>query len=308
MSCSDWSHIIQAVDTHRLTQFCLIVETGSLTRAARLLRVTHSALSKSIKTLQRDLDVVLVAPQGRGISITKEGLVTYRKAKELLEVEARLFKGSSPTPTAQPALRIGTVEVFLLAIAAGLKRTPFEAEPLSLVDVEPDAMANEIAHGRLDYAVTYAPFPSQRAEESEVGRYTMGCYRLRGAFEGLPWTELPFAVPATGLTPNPLGVKERDGWQEALFPRRKRFAVNLLSTALDLTSRGLCAVYIPHFVAKILNESNGPEKRLVAHALPREIRPSVHRVFVLRASNAPEAPSFKRLCAMLRAIVRDGSV
>lgn len=291
------------MDTHRLTQFCLVVETGSLTRAARLLRVTHSALSKSIKALQHELDVVLIAPQGRGISITAEGLSVYRKARELLEVETRLFKGTSTA--AQPALRIGAVEVFLLAIAAGLQKVPFEADPISLLDMEPDAMAHEIAQGRLDYAVTYVPFPTERVEESEVGRYTMGCYRLHGAFDGVPWTDLPFAVPATGLNRNPLGVKERDGWQEALFPRRTRFAVNLLSTALDLAARGLCALYIPHFVAKIFNESNGAKKRLVLHSLPREIRSNVHRVFVLRASNAPEGPSFKRLCAMLRAILRE---
>jgi DNA-binding transcriptional LysR family regulator len=292
------------MDTHRLTQFCLVVETGSLTRAARLLHVTHSALSKSIKTLARDLDVELIAPQGRGISITADGLAAYRKAKELLELEARLFKTHRDAPKPQPALRIGAVEVFLLAITAGLRRTPFAEDPISLLDLEPNAMANEIAHGRLDYAITYALFPTERAEETEVGRYTMGCYRLHGAFEGLPWNELPFAVPATGLDRNPLGVKERDGWQEALFPRRKRFAVNLLSTGLDLTARGLCAIYIPHFVAKLHNESSRPEKRLVPHALPRELEPTTHRVFVLRASNAPEGPTFKRLCAMLRAIIR----
>lgn len=296
--------MLSGVDTHRLTQFCLVVETGSLTRAARLLRVTHSALSKSIKALQRELDVVLVAPQGRGISITAEGQATYRKAKELLEVEARLFTGTTHAG-AHPALRIGSVEVFLVAIAAGLQRTPFVEEPISLLDMEPAAMALEIAQGRLDYAVTYAPFPSERAEESEVGRYTMGCYRLKGAFEGMPWSELPFAVPATGLTSNPLGIKERDGWNEEKLPRRKRFAVNLLSTALDLTTRGLCAVYIPHFVARISNESSRPDKRLVPHPLPRELRPTTHRVFVLRASNAPEGATFKRLCAMLRALVKE---
>lgn len=290
------------MDTQRLTQFCLVVETGSLTRAARLLRVTHSALSKSIKALQRELDVVLIAPQGRGISITADGLATYRKAKELLEVETRLFKASAPKASAQPTLRIGAVEVFLLAMTAGMRKTPFDADLISLLDVEPDAMAHDIAQGRLDYAVTYAPFPTEAVEESEVARYTMGCYRLRGAFEGIPWNELPFAVPATGLTRNPLGVKERDGWQEALFPRRKRFAVNLLSTALDLTLRGMCAVYIPHFVAKILNE---PEPRLVLHPIPREMGPNAHRVFVLRASNAPDSPSFKRLCAMLRTVIRN---
>ena len=56
---------------------------------------------------------------------------------------------------------------------------------------------------------------------------------------------------------------------------------------------------------RILNEAKSPEKRLVAHALPRELRPTTHRVFVIRASNAPEGASFKRLCAMLRAIVRE---
>ena len=293
-----------AVDTRRLTQFCLVVETGSLTRAARLLRITHSALSKSIKVLQRELDLTLIAPQGRGISITSEGLATYRKAKELLEVEARLFK-SMTSAALPPALRIGAVEVFLVAIAAGVSRTPFAAEPVSLLDLEPEAMPQEILQGRIDYAVTYAPFPSEHVEESEVGRYTMGCYRRRGTFEGVAWHDLPFAVPATGLGRNPLGVKERDGWQEALFPRRKRFAVNLLSTALDLTSRGLSAIYIPHFVAKIHNASNGPEKRLVPHELPREIVPAEHRVFVLRASNAPDDSSFKRLCAMLRSLVKE---
>ena len=157
------------MDTHRLTQFCLVVETGSLTRAARLLRVTHSALSKSIKVLQRELDVTLITPQGRGISITAEGLAAYRKAKELLELETRLFFKASASSAARPALRIGAVEVFLLAIAAGVSRTPFDAEPISLLDLEPDAMPHEILQGRIDYAVTYAPFPQENVEESRNG-------------------------------------------------------------------------------------------------------------------------------------------
>lgn len=55
------------MDTKRLRQFCAIAETGSLTKAAELLHITHSGFSKSMKLLQDDL----------GCLKSKELLVAY---------------------------------------------------------------------------------------------------------------------------------------------------------------------------------------------------------------------------------------
>jgi DNA-binding transcriptional LysR family regulator len=63
-------------------------------------------------------------------------------------------------------------------------------------------------------------------------------------------SDIPFAVPAQGLSSNPLGIKERDGWLESITPRNRQFVVNLLSVGLELTRQGLCAIFIPKFVAR----------------------------------------------------------
>ena len=42
------------MDTNRLRQFCAIAELGSMTKASKLLHITHSGLSKSMKLLQEE--------------------------------------------------------------------------------------------------------------------------------------------------------------------------------------------------------------------------------------------------------------
>ncbi len=65
------------MDTNRLRQFCAIAETGSMTKASRLLHITHSGLSKSMKLLQEELGLELLRPCGRGIMLTEHGKLIY---------------------------------------------------------------------------------------------------------------------------------------------------------------------------------------------------------------------------------------
>ncbi len=56
-----------------LRAFEAAASTGSLTRAAEALHVTHGAISHQIKALEADLGVRLVERAGRGIRLTDEG-------------------------------------------------------------------------------------------------------------------------------------------------------------------------------------------------------------------------------------------
>src|SRR5579872_4865295 len=102
------------MDTNRLRQFCAIAESGSMTKASRLLHITHSGLSKSMKLLQEELGLILLRPSGRGLALTEQGLLIYQRAKEFLEQEERLFK--IETSPLQSTIRIGAVEIFLLSL------------------------------------------------------------------------------------------------------------------------------------------------------------------------------------------------
>src|SRR4249919_3104953 len=56
-----------------LRAFEAAARTGSLTRAAETLHVTHGAISHQIKGLESDLGVRLVERAGRGIRLTDAG-------------------------------------------------------------------------------------------------------------------------------------------------------------------------------------------------------------------------------------------
>src|ERR1700704_5017250 len=56
-----------------LRAFEAAARTGSLTRAAEALHVTHGAISHQIKALEADVGVRLVERAGRGIRLTDEG-------------------------------------------------------------------------------------------------------------------------------------------------------------------------------------------------------------------------------------------
>ncbi|MBI1860553.1 MAG: LysR family transcriptional regulator [Deltaproteobacteria bacterium] len=290
------------METDRIRQFCLVADIGSLTKAADLLHITHSGLSKSMRVLQEELGIDLLRPEGRGIAITDEGKRFYQTAKELLETEERLL--SLKVAPTQSDLVIGTTEIFLHLLVHGLSEKPLEKNALSLIDLEPGEMEQKIVAGEVDIAVTYAPIPHKEVEAERIGKFSSGCFVANGRFAKVDFAELPFAVPASGLSQNPLGIKERDGWLDELSPRRKSFRVNLLSTAIDLALRGQCAVFMPQFVAREVNARLGSRQpQLVERAIP-DSHPRISQdVFLLRRKGQPETREFKRLAALIRSLL-----
>jgi DNA-binding transcriptional LysR family regulator len=284
------------MDTNRLRQFCAIAELGSMTKASELLHITHSGLSKSMKLLQEELGLVLLRPSGRGLALTDEGILIYKRAKEFLEREEQLFKIEKNV--LKSPLRIGTVEIFLLSLGEQFKRHPFENNVVTLLDLNPGNIEQLITNRQLDFGVTYVPFPTENVEITEIGKFRLGCYHLKGTFEGQKISDIPFVTPATGLSSNPLQIKERDGWLESIYPREKKYSVNLLSTAIELTLQGLCAIYIPDFVAHKINVSRRSKELLIEYPLANQ--KNLQRAFLLRHKDRSEDATFKQLFRMVK--------
>src|SRR5262245_17750966 len=56
-----------------LRAFAVVAETGSYSRAAASLNVSHAAVSQLVRALEARLGLALVVRDGRGIKLTKEG-------------------------------------------------------------------------------------------------------------------------------------------------------------------------------------------------------------------------------------------
>lgn len=75
------------MDLKVLHNFLVVAQEGNITKAAALVHLTQSALSRQIQALERDLGVKLLERQKYRVSLTAEGMLLQRRACELLSLE-----------------------------------------------------------------------------------------------------------------------------------------------------------------------------------------------------------------------------
>lgn len=74
-----------SVDFKKLKSFVKIVDTGSMSRAASLLRIAQPALSQQIASLEAYFQHQLLIRSNVGIAPTEAGVILYRHAQSLLK-------------------------------------------------------------------------------------------------------------------------------------------------------------------------------------------------------------------------------
>lgn len=72
-------------DLEEIRTFALVVESGSLSSAARLLGVTPNAVSRRVMRMERNLGVKLFRRSTRAVSVTSEGRALYARARRMLD-------------------------------------------------------------------------------------------------------------------------------------------------------------------------------------------------------------------------------
>ena len=78
------------MDTRQLAAFVAVVEKKSFSQAAERLGVTQPAMSLQIRSLEERLGRRLLDRSGRRVEPTEAGLVLYRNAQRMLQLEHQL--------------------------------------------------------------------------------------------------------------------------------------------------------------------------------------------------------------------------
>lgn len=71
------------LDWDKLKTFHAAAEKGSLTAAADTLRISQSAVSRQITALEQDLDISLFHRHARGLTLTEQGHILYKAARDM---------------------------------------------------------------------------------------------------------------------------------------------------------------------------------------------------------------------------------
>src|SRR6266403_5361406 len=147
-------HLRNVIEKLRLFQ--VILEEGSLRRAAERLHISQSAITRQIQLLEHDLGGRVLERTSTGVRPTNGGHILAEKARSLLadydsvlaEVR-RLVRGESDR------LRIGyvasAVQEYLGPALAMLRRT-YPKLKVKMLDQTPGEMNNALQRGEIDYA------------------------------------------------------------------------------------------------------------------------------------------------------------
>jgi DNA-binding transcriptional LysR family regulator len=101
---------LEKIDPKKLIYFAAVVETGSLNRAAKLLRVSQPALSTSMDRLETELGMQLLERGPKGIVATKVGDILYchaRLIREEVQQAGRDLLDASDSP--RESIRMGSL-------------------------------------------------------------------------------------------------------------------------------------------------------------------------------------------------------
>ncbi|MBL8584837.1 MAG: LysR family transcriptional regulator [Rhizobiaceae bacterium] len=150
--------------------FLRVVEAGSFSEAARLLRMTPSTVSKLVGRVEARLGVRLVERSTRRFSLTAEGQIYYERSQAMLnsldEVERDLSQGASSTG--------GTVRVNVSVAFGVLGLEPILPEfwqsfPNIVVDLSLSDEIVDLYLDRTDVAFRTGPLPDSGMTARKIG-------------------------------------------------------------------------------------------------------------------------------------------
>ncbi len=169
------------MELRQLRSFIAVAEDGVISRAAKRLRLTQSALSRQIKALEEDLGVTLLERGAHSVRLTQEGEVLLREGRAVIErAEAAVNRVRAAGRAV--TLRVGyapslTAGLLSPAIAAFTQRHP--RVRVELLDLSSAEMHAGLEEGTLDVVVSVNPVRSDPAASwtvlrSEAWRLAVG--------------------------------------------------------------------------------------------------------------------------------------
>jgi len=241
------------MDLKQLRTFLHVADLGSLSRAAKRLRLSQPALSRQIKLLEEEVGEALLSRTGRGVEITEAGEVLARRASRILSEVERLHADMSDYKG-----RISGEVVLGLPPSAGLAvggplieryRATYADVKVRVVQMMSGNVQDALLDGRLDLGIIYEGAPAKRLRAERL--WSEELYLVGNQEAGI---EKDAPVSFADVCKHPLVLSApRHGLRQILEVQAVKDDLNLdvavesdsLSMILELTRRGLGATVLP---------------------------------------------------------------
>lgn len=148
------------MDFRQLRYFAQIVESGSLSKASRILFVAQPALSQQLAKLENEVGKPLLTRSTRGVAPTENGLALYHHARFILrQVDQALAIARQETGDVHGIVSVGLPATTVAAIGMPLMRQIRMKYPRILLNVV-EGMSGHISQmmrgGQLDLSILFS--------------------------------------------------------------------------------------------------------------------------------------------------------
>ncbi|HEV8693454.1 MAG TPA: LysR substrate-binding domain-containing protein, partial [Lysobacter sp.] len=147
------------METSYLSTFVLVVESGSMSEAARRLEITPAAVAHQLRLLERELETRLLTRSGRTVLPTEAGHRLFERAGTILRDLGHL-KAAINDEAATGELRLGAINTALHSLVPEVLAGFVKAYPDARVEIRSSLSADlydAVLRGELDAAVCLHP-------------------------------------------------------------------------------------------------------------------------------------------------------
>ena len=137
-----------------LMYFVTIVQEGNISKAANVLHLSQSTLSRQIQNLEEELGSVLLERDQKPIGLTDNGKFLYSRAKEMLQIATNTAEIIKSNELVTGELEIGVGEDRMQELVAETFAKLVRRYPkikVNLHNVASDLIPREINRGILDF-------------------------------------------------------------------------------------------------------------------------------------------------------------
>jgi DNA-binding transcriptional LysR family regulator len=261
------------METAYLQSFLLVVESGSMSEAARRLDLTPGAVAQQIRALERELNAPLLARAGRTVQPTEAGHRLVQRARTLLR-EVSDIKALVGSEAAGGELVIGTINTAIHSLLPDILARFVKTHPgvkVYLQSGNTAALYKAMQQGELDAAVClYPPFALAKTFDWALLREEPLVLLAPSRLVRRDPHELLRTSPLIRYDRNLGGGKQADRYlRSAGIVPQERFELSSLLAIAMMVDRGLGVSIVPDIASPLLD---GQRIAKIPLPLPSETR------------------------------------
>lgn len=234
-----------------LAAFDTVAGEGHVTRAAELLAVPQSSLSRRLKSIEKTLGLQLFQPAGRGVALTPAGRELFERTRPLLRALDDAVSGVRSNADPDNGLVRFGFPLTLGPVSIPSLLADFHARHpgirLHLVQAHGEALADLVRDGRLDLAVMIPPpadLPSIVLGQQRIQLYCAPGHHLAGR-DSVALADLA-AEPFIANPPTYQLRQLLDSWcAEADFTPKVSFETTEFETLRAFVAHGMGVALLP---------------------------------------------------------------